>query len=100
MVLYEADSSKAPDGNKLSAPKKAAKADQGVTKRASKVVVAKHAAPALQEPNERGGNTERRPSNGPDVNINLQIHISADASPDQIEQIFMSISKHLYKNGQ
>lgn len=32
----------------------------------------------------------------PSVNINLQIHISSDATPDQIDQIFESMSKHIY----
>jgi hypothetical protein len=33
----------------------------------------------------------------PDLNINIQIHISSDATPDQIEKIFEAMSKHLYK---
>ena len=33
----------------------------------------------------------------PSVYINLQIHISADANPDQIEKIFQNISKYLYR---
>ena len=33
----------------------------------------------------------------PDININIQIHISADTSSDQIEKIFESMSKHLSK---
>lgn len=35
----------------------------------------------------------------PGININLQIHISADATPDQIDQIFASMSKHIYQRG-
>ena len=34
----------------------------------------------------------------PSININLEIHISSDASPDQIDKIFQSIAKHIYKN--
>ena len=34
----------------------------------------------------------------PDVNINLQIHISSDATPDQIDKIFESMAKHIYKS--
>jgi hypothetical protein len=37
------------------------------------------------------------PSAGPGVNINLEIHISADASPDQIDLIFASMAKHIYR---
>jgi len=35
---------------------------------------------------------------GPEVCINLQIHISPDATADQIDKIFESIAKHLYRN--
>lgn len=33
----------------------------------------------------------------PSIHINIQVHISPDASPDQIDKIFESMSKHLYK---
>lgn len=33
----------------------------------------------------------------PSIHIDIQIHISPDAKPDQIEQIFASIEKHLYQ---
>ena len=33
----------------------------------------------------------------PSVHINLQIHISSDATPDQIDKIFESIAKHIYR---
>ena len=38
------------------------------------------------------------PSNGatPSVHIDIQIHISPEASTDQIDQIFKSMAKHLY----
>jgi hypothetical protein len=32
----------------------------------------------------------------PSVHIDIQIHISPEASPDQIDQIFKSMAKHLY----
>ncbi len=36
-------------------------------------------------------------SNGiPSLHIDIQIHISADASADQIDQVFSSMGKHLY----
>jgi hypothetical protein len=37
------------------------------------------------------------PPAGPGVHINLEIHISADASADQIDLIFASMAKHIYK---
>lgn len=39
------------------------------------------------------------PSASPSLHIDIQIHISPEASSDQIEKIFESMSKHLYKNG-
>lgn len=36
-------------------------------------------------------------SNGPDLNINIQIHISSDASSDQIRSIFENMAKYIYK---
>jgi hypothetical protein len=33
---------------------------------------------------------------GPEVHIDVQIHISPDSSPEQIDQIFESMAKHLY----
>lgn len=38
-----------------------------------------------------GGQTQ------PSLHIDIQIHISPDATTDQIEQIFSSMAKHLYK---
>ncbi len=37
-------------------------------------------------------------NSGPDLNINIQIHISSDASPDQIKSIFENMAKYVYKN--
>jgi len=37
-------------------------------------------------------------SSGPDVHLDIQIHIPADATVEQIDQIFASMAKHLYKN--
>ncbi len=36
----------------------------------------------------------------PSLHIDIQIHIASDASSDQIDQIFASMAKHLYKNNQ
>mgnify|MGYP001059217019 CR=1 FL=1 len=42
--------------------------------------------------------TKQSPFATPNIHIDLQIHISPDASPDQIDKIFASMAKHLYKN--
>ena len=36
------------------------------------------------------------PSGGPEVHLDIQIHISSDASAEQIDQMFASMAKHLY----
>ena len=33
---------------------------------------------------------------GPTVHLDIQIHIPADATPEQIDQIFSSMARHLY----
>lgn len=43
---------------------------------------------------DKGGASDPLPS----ININIQVHISPDATPEQIEQIFASMARHLYKN--
>jgi hypothetical protein len=35
---------------------------------------------------------------GPSLHIDIQIHISADASADQIEQVFKNMAKYLYQS--
>jgi len=36
------------------------------------------------------------PTNGPSVHIDVQIHISPESSPEQIEVIFASMAEHIY----
>jgi|GEM_PF-1883690 len=48
--------------------------------------IANNGAP---DPNQSG-------STVPSLHIDLQIHISPEATPDQIDQVFASIAKHLY----
>lgn len=38
----------------------------------------------------------RHAPTGPEVHIDIQVHISADMSPEQIDTIFSSMAKHLY----
>lgn len=49
-------------------------------------------APEKRDSVRPAGGTPQAPS----ISINLQIHISADASNDQIEQIFAAMAKHIY----
>jgi len=36
-------------------------------------------------------------SGGPNIHLDIQVHIPADASLEQIDAIFASMAKHLYK---
>lgn len=42
--------------------------------------------------------SQNQKSKGPDLNINIQIHISSDASSDQIKSIFENMAKYIYKD--
>ncbi len=48
--------------------------------------------PPINQPREG----EQLISSGPALHIDIQIHISPEASPEQIEQIFASMAKHVY----
>jgi hypothetical protein len=92
LLLSEADPKKAPNASKG----KAAKATGGKERRAK------------PEPGVRAGRSadagdpkfRRSDDESPALHINIQVHISSDATPDQIDQIFSSMAKHLYKRVQ
>jgi len=37
---------------------------------------------------------DRLPNGGPSLHVNVQIHIAADTTADQIDQIFASMARH------
>ena len=45
---------------------------------------------------ESTGSHSASVSNRPNLHIDLQIHISPESTPEQIECIFASMAKHLY----
>ncbi len=55
-------------------------------------------APALHAP-VAGASQSAAASGSPSLHIDVQIHISADSGPEQIDQIFASMAKHLYGKG-
>lgn len=67
--------------------------DQDTASRTSSTTVAANAQPdtadAVRQPDQRIADT------GMSLHIDLQIHISPEASADQIDQIFASMAKHL-----
>jgi len=52
--------------------------------------------PLHTPPAPRAIATAARNPNGPPLHIDVQIHISPEASAEQIDQIFASMAKHLY----
>lgn len=87
-ILLEADPAKQAVPEKAEKPKKAPK----LTAKAEKSPDAPPAIPA-------SGHVSAQHLEGPGIHINLEIHISADSTPDQIDAIFASMAKHIYKRG-
>lgn len=50
---------------------------------------------ALEEKTERRQGDPPARTDGPAFHLNVQIHISAESTAEQIEQIFASMGKHL-----
>ena len=108
LMLLEADLEKAKEQNG-SKPKaantagKPAKAASKVTPptKAAKAALAPAAAPAAPpETNKPAAGHEgedggARRSFSPKLHVDIQIHISPDSSPEQIDKIFESMAKHL-----
>lgn len=53
----------------------------------------------LNNPSVPAAPQERLGSSSPSLHIDLQVHISPEASADQIDKIFASMAKHLYRKG-
>jgi hypothetical protein len=94
-VLAQADASKAPEDR----PKKPGQ-EQASMKREKRVETpeTKNKPDRLAD-SSRGAQVPLNQPQIPGININLQIHISADSTPDQIDQIFASMAKHIYHRG-
>lgn len=92
ITLAEADASKRPEKNhkKETKPRKEKDVKPAVKIEPQKEVK-KDTPPKVEK---KDANTS---SLLPSININLEIHISSDATPDQIEKIFESMAKHIYK---
>lgn len=96
-VLIEADPAMQPDGKSTKPKERTQKKNVTSVPARSKAV---ESAPSVAAPQAASSTPQPAIHNeGPDVSINLQIHISSDASPDQIEQIFAAMAKHIYKRG-
>ena len=77
----------ADGGKKMAAPKKK---DANKPSKVEKSEKTQQAVP--HEPSTPPENSNGSPS----VHLDIQIHIPADATPEQIDQIFSSMARHLY----
>ena len=68
------------------------KPKQAVAKPAKARVVDDASAVAAYEPPSQPDRRDIRPT----LHLDIQIHLPADATPDQIDQIFSSMARHLY----
>ena len=93
-LLKEADLSKRIDNNATTnSSRKSGKQVKNVSS-TSKKKSDSLGTTSISAPKQPIGNTTQP---GPDVHIDLQIHISPDSTPEQIEAIFSSMARHLYK---
>jgi hypothetical protein len=94
-VLVTADPSKAPDER----ARKTGQEQTGAKKEKKPGSAQAHAAPAPVTAPAAAAEKVTPHQMPPGININLQVHISADSTPDQIDQIFASMAKHIYQRG-
>jgi len=103
-LLVEADPSSAADVKEKksrSTHKRIAKAQKNkdeVLDTGSNGTSQTHASIEGVKTDSQAPTTKRSYSSSPSIHIDVQIHISADASPAQIDHIFASMAKHLYKH--
>jgi len=93
-VLLESDASKQP-GEKAERARPEKKAEKKPVAVIPSRIEPERVEPA---PNNTPANVTNLPQI-PGININLEIHISADSSADQIDTIFKSMAKHIYQRG-
>lgn len=88
IMLSEADVSKKPD-----------KKQKEPSLKKTKIIPTKleQTKPPPATITEHHTGTQLTSHDFPSINIRLEIHISSDASPDQIDKIFESMAKHIYK---
>lgn len=99
VMLFEADLSKAKDlktakpnnGGEKTGTVKSSLAKRAAPNPSTKKTVTGQIPPAKPNSDENSGKV----AFGPKLHIDIQIHISPDSSPEQIEKIFESMAKHL-----
>ena len=93
-IIVEADVTKQKDKKKPKATQK--KGTTRPKKAEAKLAVQEKSVSPVRTQATQSASPVPSPQGMPGVSINLEIHISADASPDQIDKIFESMAKHIY----
>jgi hypothetical protein len=98
LILLEADVDKKPQDRttKTEEGKKKLSDKPPRDKKKKEIITTKSLESSVQNASS-GTHTKDGSPNYPGVSINLQIHISSDATPDQIDKIFDSMARHIYK---
>lgn len=97
VMLVEADLSKAKESG-TSKQKAATKVTKPIKAIAPAAKAAKSAAspkPSKPSPDDNGQDHDESGGFSPKLHIDIQIHISPDSGPEQIDRIFESMAKHL-----
>jgi hypothetical protein len=94
LMLLDADPTKQIDTTTPYTPKASAKVNR-ITPRSSPRVKLESGASDSGKRSVSEVTPPERPRGQPDLHINVQIHIAADTSAEQIDQIFASMAKHL-----
>lgn len=84
------------DVTKAAEPAKATPAKAASTSKPKPQAPRKKATKQDDEPKKEPPSLPVGASGGPGLHIDLEVHISPDATPEQIDQIFASMAKHLY----
>lgn len=104
LLLLDADPSK-QEGS--ASPKKATA--RSVNSRSAQSASKKQPSPPVEPRGQSNGSSAEAlrlqeqpkppaPGAGPSLHIDVQVHISSEASAEQIDAIFASMAKHLYRN--
>jgi len=89
VLLASSEPSEATSSTKTPASKTGVKGEKTITHKPSNIKK-KQKVPSNKEPSQ----------NLMPLNINLQIHISADSTNEQIDKIFQSMKEHLYSSNE
>lgn len=95
-LLSKADVTEGEDVTKTKSSSKRSKSTKVTQPKDNSANTSTTEEPNVEKPDPASEIPDRRPSQSPTLHIDVQIHISADASAEQIDQIFASMAKHLY----